>query len=361
MKRQAILEKKIHLLKEKTAGTKKTDLHPVGTGSYMIDEGRPGNYLKLKRNPNWWYGKKVGRPNMPYFDSIQVMVIPDPAIQLANLRAGKIHVMVIDKSLYQIVKKDPNFVVHVNPTNHLSGLRFNLAKGQARDIRVRKAISHAIDRQALIAGTQFGLARIAAGMFPKEHWCRNPELKPVLYNPELSRKLLAEAGYANGLTIEGFSSNTTRMINMTAAIQGMLSKVGINWKTDALESGAWSDRMKNLEYELSVGGYTYIWDPDLMATNLYHPSGGFNYGRTNNEQAIKLIEAGKVEMDYKKRQQIYFNLEKTLYDNYEDVWLYHEISVIVFDKKVQGWNNEMAKKYSEGVRFTHPLWFKEGK
>ena len=178
---------KVDLLKEKTAGTQKTDLKPVGTGSFMIDHGRPGNYLKLKRNPKWWYAEKMERPNMPYFDGIQVMVIPDPAIQLANLRARKIQAMVIDKSLYQIVKNDPNLVLHINPTNHLSGLRFNLAKGPAKDIRVRKAISHAIDRKGIITGTQFGLARIAACMFPKEHWCHNPELEPVSYNPELAQ------------------------------------------------------------------------------------------------------------------------------------------------------------------------------
>jgi len=360
-KKLTALEKKFNLLKTKTAGVKKTDVHPVGTGPYMLDHGSPGNYLKLKRNPNWWFAKEMEMPDMPYFDTVQTMVIPDPAIQLANLRAGKIHVMSIDKSMYRLVKNDPNLTVYVNPGNHLSGLRFNLAKGPAKDIRVRKAVSHAIDRKALIAGTQFGLARIASCMFPEDHWCHNPELEPVSYNPELSKKLLAEAGYADGLMIQGFSGNSSRVTNMITAVQGMLSKVGITWKVDALESAAGLDRLRNLEFELSGGGYVHIWDPDLMATNLYHPNGGFNYGRSKNDQAIALIEAGKLEFDDKKRQQIYFDLEKTLYDSYEDVWLYHEITVTAFAKKVQGWNNEMAKKYSEGVRLTHPLWFKDGK
>ena len=359
-KKLADLEKKLTDLKAKTAGAELTDVHPVGTGPFMLDHGSPGNYLKLKRNPNWWWAKKMGMPDMPYFDFVQVIVIPDPAIQLANLRAGKIHTMAMDKSMYQLVKNDPNLTVHINPGNHMSGLRFNLAKGPAKDIRVRKAISHAIDRKALIAGTQFGLARIASCVFPEDHWCHNPDLKPVAYNPELSKKLLAEAGYANGLTIHGFSGNASRVTNMMTAIQGMLSKVGVNWKVDALEPAAGLDRLRNLEFEMSGGGYAHIWDPDLISTNLYHPDGGFNYGRSKNEAAIKLIEAGKLEFDDKKRQQIYFELEKVLYDSYEDIWLYHEISVVAYAKKVQGWNNEMATKYREGYQLTHPLWFKDG-
>ena len=87
-------------------------------------------------------------------------------------------------------------------------MRFNLKEGPCKDIRVRKAISHALDRKALIAGVTFGLGRPASSMYPTDHWCHNPNLKPVSYDPELSKKLLAQAGYKNGLTIKGYMGNT---------------------------------------------------------------------------------------------------------------------------------------------------------
>jgi len=155
-------------------GAKNMDSNPVGTAAYMLEEASPGNYIKLKRNPNWWFGKSVGHPDMPYLDGIITTVIPDPAVQLANLRAGKIDSMGVDKANYDLIKDDPNLYVHTLPGNHLVGLAFNHASGPCQDILVRKAVSHAIDRKALIIGTQFGLGRIASCGFPGDHWAHNP-------------------------------------------------------------------------------------------------------------------------------------------------------------------------------------------
>jgi peptide/nickel transport system substrate-binding protein len=360
-KKTATLDAELKAVNARVKGAKKTDQAPVGTGQFILEDARPGNYLKVKRNPNWWYGKKIGKPEMPYFDGKIITIIPDISVQLASLRAGKIDAMGIDKASYAMVKDDPNLNVHTYPFNGMVGLRFNLAKGPSKDIRVRKAVSHAIDRKALIVGTQFGLARIASGPFPEDHWCHNPELKPITYDPELSKKLLAEAGYPKGLTLKGYMGDTSTSVNVTEAIKAMLNKVGINWQVASLDAAAASDRMKNLDYDLASGGYGYIWDPDLISVNLYHPKGGFNYGRSHNEQAIALIEAGKREVDEAKRQKIYFDLEKVLYENYEDVWLWWHVSIIAYGKRVQGYNNDMYIRWREGQMFSHPLWFKDGK
>ena len=360
-KKTAALDAELKAVKARVKGAKKTDQAPVGTGQFILEDARPGNYLKVKRNPNWWYGKKIGKPEMPYFDGKIITIIPDISVQLASLRAGKIDAMGIDKASYAMVKDDPNLNVHTYPFNGMVGLRFNLAKGPSKDIRVRKAVSHAIDRKALIVGTQFGLARIASGPFPEDHWCHNPELKPIEYNPELSKKLLSEAGYPKGLTLKGYMGDTSTSVNVTEAIKAMLNKVGINWQVASLDAAAGSDRMKNLDYDLASGGYGYIWDPDLISVNLYHPKGGFNYGRSNNKKAIALIEAGKKEVDEAKRQKIYFDLEKVLYENYEDVCLWWSISILAYSKRVQGYNNDMYIRWREGQMFSHPLWFKDGK
>ena len=141
----------------------------------------------------------------------------------------------------------------------------------------------------------------------------------------------------------------------------MLKKVGVNWVHDSLDPVAMDDRSKNLEFEFATGGWAWIWDPDLMATGMFHPDGGFNYGRTNNEEVIALIEAGRKELNLKKRQQIYWKMEEILYDNYEDVWLYWPISVTADSKKIGGYNQKMYLQGREGYWFTHPRWFKDGK
>jgi len=341
-------------------GAKPVDTNPAGSGPYMLEEGRPGNYLKVKRNPNWWFGKSVGVPDMPYFDGIKVNIIPDPTVRLANLRAAKLDGMGVAPPHVALVKGDPSLTVHAIPQNHVFGYQFNHASGPCKDIRIRKAVSHAIDRKALIAGTTFGLGRLASCMYPGDHWTHNPNLKPVSYDPELSKKLLAEAGYPKGLTLKGNFGNSPVAQNIAEATKAMLAEVGIEWKVDFLDWVAIDDRRKNLDYDLMGLYWMWIWDPDLMATGLYHPDGGFNFGRSNNKKAIELLLAGRKEVDTVKRQKIYFELEKVLYDNYEDAWCWWDTSVTAYRKVVQGFNEDMYRKGREGFWFSHQMWFKEG-
>jgi peptide/nickel transport system substrate-binding protein len=343
------------------ADVEKYDSHPEGTGPYIVEEASPGNFLKLKRNPNWWFAKASNNPDMPYFDGILVTVIPDPAVRLANLRAGKIDVLTLEKSQYAGVKNDAEFSVYRIPGNHVNALRFNTTKGVFQDVRLRKAVSHAIDRQALIVGTQFGLARLASCMYPADHWCHNPNLKPVTYDPDLSKRLLSEAGYGEGLTVRGYYNNTSMGQTIAEAVKSMLAKVGVNWQVDVLAPAAVASRMQALDYDLAEGGWVFIYDPDLMATGLYHPDGGFNFGRTKNEAAIALIEAGRKEVDREKRRSIYWQLENVLLDSFEDAWLWWEETAIAYRQAVQGLDYEGFLKYKEAWFWSHPLWFKDGK
>ena len=343
------------------ADAEKYDSQPQGTGPYLLEEASPGNFLKLKRNPNWWFAKASNNPDMPYFDGILVTVIPDPAVRLANLRAHKIDILTLEKSQYATVMSDPDLNVYRFPANHVNALRFNVTKSVFRDIRLRRAVSHAIDREALIAGTQFGLARLASCMYPEDHWCHNPKLKPVAYDPGMSRKLLAEAGHGGGLTVRGYYVNTSMGQTVAEAVKSMLAEVGIDWQVELLAPAAATGRMRDLDYDLAQGGWIYIYDPDLLATGLYHPDGGFNFGRSRNDAAIALIEAGRKEVDLEKRQAIYWQLEQVLYDSYEDAWLWWEETATAYRQAVQGWNQEGFLKYREAWFWSHPLWFEDGK
>ena len=359
-KKVSDLEKEYVELELSAKGARDLDVYPVGTGAYMLEEGRPGNYLKLKRNPDWWFGKLIGQ-DMPFHDGVQSFVIPDPAIQLANLRAGKIDMMGVSKAQYPLVQNDPKLNVYVSPQPHTSMIRFNHAKGPCQDIRVRQAISHAIDRKALIFGTQHGLGREASGIYPGDHHCHNPSLQPVTYDPKLSRKLLAEAGFPEGLTIKGYADNNTDTMTLTEAVKAMLAQVGITWQVDFLDTVAASDRLKNLEYDAAMGGWIYIFNPDSVATGLYHPKGGFNFGRTRNDRATALVDAGLEETDRDKRIKIYQELDRVLYDNYEDAWLYWYISVTAHRKVIQGYNHKLALQGREGYDRSHHTWFKDGR
>ena len=360
-KKAAKLEKDIAQKKELLKGFIPIDQWAVGSNQFMIDEARPGNYLLLKRNPNWWFGKSIGRPEMPYFDKWKVTVIPDASIHLANLRANKLDSIAVDPSQYRIVKNDPNLNVRVSSVNNMRGLRFNHQRKAFKDIRVRKAISHAIDRKALIHGVHLGLGREASAMYPGDHWGHNPDLKPVKYDPELSKKLLAEAGYADGLSISGVYLNYPLSISEATAIKSMLKKVGVDWKVEHVELAAFTDKVNNLEFDLAALSLNWIWDPDIAATVLYHPTGAFNNGRIENKELEKLIMAGRNELDINKRQKVYQKIEEVIYNNYMDIWTRWDVAVAASRKNVFGHNQELDLLGKEGFWYSHPLWFKNGK
>jgi ABC-type transport system substrate-binding protein len=338
-KRATKLEKQASALVEKVKNLKESDGNPVGTAKYILEDRSSGNWIKVRRNPNWWYAKTVGHPDMPYFDGRIVTVIPDPSVQLANFKAGKVDVIYPAKSHYASLSKDSRFRVYVGTLNWNVGLRFNHARPPFNDIRMRKAVSHALDRKALIAGLEFGMARIASSFFPGDHWAHNPHLKPVKYDPELTRKLMADAGHAKGITIKGHMGNDSNSVSLTEAVKSM-----------------------HIEYDLATNVYVYMFEPDLCVTNFYHPDGGWNHGRSNNRKVIKLIDEGRREVDFAKRQKIYWQIEEALNENYEDVYLWWPMVISAYSKQVSGFVFEGGlKEHKEVWDRSHPLWFKDGK
>ena len=141
----------------------------------------------------------------------------------------------------------------------------------------------------------------------------------------------------------------------------MLAKVGIDWQLEMLPPPAIAARLRSADYDFAVGGWTWILDPDASATGLYHPDGGFNFGRSNNPEIIALVEAGKKETDFKKRQQIYWKLEEAVNNDYQDVFVFWEVVPHAFRKSVMGWDNANFLKHKEAQYFSHPLWFMNGK
>lgn len=340
---------------------KKFEVQPMGAGPYMVEEASPGNFLKLKRNPDWWFGKAVGRPDMPYFDGIHVSVIPDPGVRLANFRAGKLDALTLDKSQYRMMQNDKRAIVHVQPTPTTTALRFNSAKGPCQDLRVRKALSHAIDRKALIAGTQQGLGRIASGLFPGDHWAHNPGLAPVEFNPQLARQLLAQAGFEKGLTITGFTGNTTVAQTVAESVKNMLRQVGVTWDVALLAPVAATARLREGNFDLASGGWVYLYDPDLACTGLYHPTGAFAAGRGVDAKLVAMIEAARNEISFERRQTLYQTIERVVADDCQDLYLWWEETAIAYQKYVRGYDADLHRKHKEVYLRSHPLWFAEGK
>ena len=356
----ARFKKEMAAAQKLSAGALPLDSWAQGSGRWMLEEVKPGNYTKNKRNPNWWFGKAVGHPDMPYMDGTIITVIPENSVKLANLKAGKIDSLGVDHTQYAQVKDDPKLNVWITPGNWSIFGAFN-HKGVFKDIRLRKAVSHAIDRKALIAAAQGGFGRVSTCILPDDHWAHNPNLKPVKYDPELSRKLLKDAGYPNGLTIRGVYYGDSASRRYGEIIRTMLRMVNITYKVDYLEYVAANDRARNLEYDFSTWIATYVKDPDSVLTTYYAPEENDDQARIWNEDVITKIRAARRELNHEKRQKMYWDIEKTLYDNYDDVWFSYSVGISATRKVVRGYNREFERAGKDAYWPTHSGWFKNGK
>ena len=171
---------------------------PVGAGAYAFVSWADGEKIVIKRNEKYW------KPNRPYPDGIEFAIIPELTTGVRSVTAGQ------NDLIYQlpprqkvIVERSKNLKVFNGPTLYVFQIFLNWAKPPFDDIRVRKAFNLAIDRESFVKAALAGLAEPAYMNLPKSHWAYDKSVAALTpYDPAQARKLLAEADFKEGTTIE---------------------------------------------------------------------------------------------------------------------------------------------------------------
>jgi peptide/nickel transport system substrate-binding protein len=341
---------------------------PLGSNYYRLQEWRHGEYIKLEKNPK----SVLGPANI---DHLIERIIPDPAAQFLELMADNIDSMSMDPITYaRIIPSRPALQASLNQFKELGNsytyLGFNLKRKPFDDVRVRKAINYAIDKQEIIDGVYLGLGiTIASPYKPGTRWS-NPDLIPYTFDPAKAKQLLAEAGYqdSNGdgvvdrngkkLSFEILTNLGNKQREKTAVIiQRRLKEVGIETHIRTLE---WASLLTNFikpgDFDAVVMGWGLGLDPDQY--NIWHSSqqkpGQFNFIGYNNPAVDKLLEQGRLEFDPEKRMQIYHEFAKALYEDSPLVYLSAGYGLTAIHKRVQGIMNPIPPA---GVGYDSQKWY----
>lgn len=220
---------------------------PVGSGPFVLDSYTPRDSIVLKGNSDYW-------GNVPELETVTIRAIPEMSTRVAAVLSGEIDVAhrILPDFIGQLESAGID-VVSV-PSGQSAGIFFQSTKpGPLQDIRVRQAIDYAIDKEALFEGITNGLGRYLDGQIVGPDSIGNsPNVHARPYDPEKARELLAEAGYADGVTI-AFDYPVSRYFqdkDMAEAISAYLEQVGITVDQNPMEAGAWLDRL-----------YTGDWGP----------------------------------------------------------------------------------------------------
>ena len=169
--------------------------HPVGTGPFKFVEMAPSDHVTLAANPTYWRGR-------PKMDRVVFQIIPESTTRLLALERNQVQIMLdVLPSDYDRISGNKALVLMRAPALLALGIGFAADTAPFNDARVRQAMNYAVDREAINKGLYAG-APPSSQAVSAPYWAFNPAVKPYPYDPDMAKKLLAEAGYPNGFSTE---------------------------------------------------------------------------------------------------------------------------------------------------------------
>jgi peptide/nickel transport system substrate-binding protein len=308
---------------DKFGHLKHTDAN-IGTGPFILKEFRRDSHYLSVKNPDYF------KPGKPYLDSFRVNIVADESARLAAFIARKIDWIIIPAHQRQtLMEKVPNANFIESNTLYQAILRmppWRSNKGPLKapwnDIRVRRAVVHAIDKDKMIELTQQGFADKNIANIPSTPGYTLPMSENPKYDPELSKKLLAEAGYPNGFKTEIMCWAAADQQRQAEVAQAMLKKVGIDAELKVLEFGAYFRRAYSYNYDMAIHVMTAAIDPDELLTPYYGRLKTSTYYKWSDPVLWDMIDKQKLIMNPRERARYVQDIQRRVLDQAMNVFLF---------------------------------------
>jgi len=322
--------------------------HTNGTGPYLVNLWEPDKRVVMTANPAWW-DKLEGNVTEVIYTPIKA-----DATRVSALLSGDVD-LVTDlptqdvsrlRSDTKIKMLEGNEVrtIFIGMDQHNPELLYSNVKGKNpfKDVRVRKALNLAVDRETIKRVTMRGLSIPAAIIVaPGVHGYTKELDKVAPADVDGAKKLLAEAGYPNGFEF-GLDCPNNRYVNdegICQALVGMWARAGLKVKLNAQPMASFIAKVENFDHSAYMLGWgVSTFDALFSLQSLVHTKGGvdgsFNLGRVSDPKLDALIDAAKTEMDPKKRDVLLHDALVLTRDNYYYVPLHHQIRPWAMKKNV---------------------------
>ncbi|MEZ5714925.1 MAG: ABC transporter substrate-binding protein [Paracoccaceae bacterium] len=282
--------------------------NPVGTGPWKFVSRTPKEELMLEAYDGYW-----NKDHRPAAAELRIRIIPEDLTRVAALQTGEVDwIDAVPPAMLKDVKAMPGVATATMPSgNNLFLDMDTIPEGPLQNVKVRQAIAHGIDMDAIIDSVLFGqgqrYAEVAEGATGY-----NPDLKPFDYDPALATKLLAEAGYPGGFDVDCYNLITPREPNMKEMGEAMfayLGTIGVRCKVVSLEYGAWINlgRRDEKTEQLNGGLISWMWGQGIPGDpavpwgghlHSYEPGKGWgSYSHANDPEFDRMIEEATRIMD----------------------------------------------------------------
>jgi peptide/nickel transport system substrate-binding protein len=325
----------------------------IGTGAYIFKEYVPGSRIVLAPNPRYWGPK-------PPWTEVTLRLVTDPGARLASLLSGDLDI--IEQAPYEgleKIKKDARFqvirgvssrVVYLTldadheQTQYITGTDGKpLPKNPLKDLRVRQALSMAINRQAIVERVMEGNAVAASQFLPPGGAGTSPNVKPIAYDPAKAKALLAEAGYPNGfrLTIHGPNDRIVNDAKIVQVLAQMFTRIGIETKVEVMPWAVYSTKGNAHEFAVSLGSWGVntgeTSNPLLALTATHNPAAGTgasNSGRYSNPALDAKLDTAMKILDDAKREKLLGEACEIVFNDIALIPLHHEVLVLGAKKEI---------------------------
>ena len=302
----------------------------IGTGPFLLERYDPNVKTVFTRNPDYF------RPGQPYVDGVEWLVLEDESTGLAMYRTGQLDCGpwhwwgVRQEDLDSLKKSHPQLIYQDFLSNVTNGVYMRTDQPPFNDVRVRRAISHAIDRQAIIDAVFLKGEPTPAISRGVPAWSpRLDELgagaKYYQHDPQEARRLLAEAGFPKGFktqltTTNGFGASH---IDATQLVQAHLKEVGIEAELKLQEFGAYMATTFVGKFEgLAYAPFSMAMEPHNTLYGMYMPDQPRNSGHVNDPKITVMLREEMRTKDLEARKQLIFDIQRYAAEQQYYVYLY---------------------------------------
>ena len=342
------------------------NVKPVGSGAFKFQEWAKGDYLTLVRNEKYF---KTGKP---YLDRIVYKVMPSSATAAIAFENGEADYFLNPTPLdIERLSKMPNVVINEKGREGFATVEtvvLNLNRAPLSDVRVRRAMAHAIDKNYIVDKIAFGMGTAATGPIASAlKWAYNPNVVKYERNLLLANQMLDEAEYkrdAEGIRFHLKYVYAPSYAKVVEALRDQLREVGIAVDLEQMEFSAAVDRVYlKKDFDLGFASFENGPDPDIgvkrtvVSSNIgaIPFSNGAGY---RNPRIDELFDLAASETDKQKRAAYYFEAQEILAKDVPYLWIYEPHGAVAYKSQLQGMYQWSAKS---NVYFAQDAWWIDGK
>jgi peptide/nickel transport system substrate-binding protein len=317
----------------------------VGTGPFTFEEWQRGSFIRLKKFDKYW------KPGEPYLDEIIYRIVPDSQSRALALQTGQVQMSAAnDIEPFDVPRfqQQPNLMVETKGWEYFAPvmwLELNHRVKPLDDVRVRQAISLAIDRDFILKRLWFGIGKAATGPVASVTRYYDTALKPLPHDPKQATALLDEAGLKPGA--DGVRFKIRHLVlpygevwsRLSEYLRASLKSVGIELVLESTDTGGWARRISDWDYDTSINYLYQYGDPTLGVERTYVSTNikkivFTNTGGYSNPQVDQLFAEARKEADPAARQKSFTAVQELLVQQIPQVWLLEMAFPTIHDRKL---------------------------